>query len=76
MSSDISLLKGSAANYGGDGPTRRYGSLILNGLHIVKIACRYYVDVFRNRFPHSAIKVGDEVIKINQFYCEHLGHLG
>lgn len=69
---DISRLIGSAANYAGDGPTKRYG--------IIKVSSRYYVDeiydnIFRNRFPLSAIKVGDEVIKINQFYCEHLGHL-
>jgi len=77
---DISRLLGCAANYAGDGPTRRYGILQLNGIHIVKIPPRFYVDqiyqdVFSNRFPQSAIKVGDEVIKINQFYCEHLGNV-
>jgi len=78
---EISRLIGSGANYAGDGPTRRYGSLNLNGIHITKIASKYYVDeiygaVFRDRYPRSAIKVGDEVIKINRIYCEHLGHVG
>jgi len=42
---------------------------------------RYFVDeihdtIFINKFPHSRVKVGDEVIKINEFYCQHLGNVG
>jgi len=76
----VSLLKGSSANYAGDGPTRRYGCLNLNGIYVVKISSRYYVEeiyhnVIMDRFPSNSIKIGDEVIKVNQFYCEHLGNV-
>jgi len=53
---------------------------MLNGLYVVKKSFRYFVEeiydaVFRDKFPNSRMKVGDEVIKINQFYCEHLGNV-
>jgi len=33
---NISLQKGSSANYAGDGPSRKYGCLNLNGIYITK----------------------------------------
>ena len=74
----ISLLIGSSSNYAGDGPTRRYNCLRLNGFYVEKRQGRFYVDemfddVLWNKFHAYAIKVGDEVIQLNNIYCEHLG---
>jgi len=61
--------------------TRRYGCLALNGLYVSKQSFRYFVEeinetVFRNKFRDSPIQIGDEVIKVNNLYCEHLGNVG
>jgi len=74
---DISLLVGSTANYAGDGPTVRSDSMLLNGLKIQKISMRYFVAdinvyVLRAIFPNNNVKLGDEVISLNDIYCEHI----
>ena len=58
--------------------SKKYRSLILNGLYIEKRQGKFYVDeihdeVLRNKFSNYAIKVGDEVIQLNGIYCEHMG---
>jgi len=77
---EISLLIGSTANYAGDGPTRKYNCLTLNGIHIIKRSSRYHVedinqDVLREKFANCSININDEVIKVNEYYCEHLGNV-
>jgi len=77
---EISLSIGSKANYTGDGPTARTNSLELNGFVISKFMHRYYIvqvnaNVLRNKFPNNAINIGDEVIKINDMYCEHVRNI-
>jgi len=77
---EISLLIGSSANFAGDGPMTRTNSLELNGLVISKIRLRYYVvqinaNVLTMKFPNTVISIGDEVIKINDVYCEHIGNI-
>ena len=58
--------------------SKKYRSLILNGLYIEKRQGKFYVDeihdeVLRNKFSIYAIKVGDEVIQLNGINCEHMG---
>jgi len=77
---EITLLIGSVANYAGDGPRTRISSLELNGIEISKFAQRFYVNqinvtVLRNKFPNDAINIGDEVVKINDSYCEHIRNI-
>jgi len=77
---EISLLIGSTANYAGDGPTRKDNCLSLNGIYIIKRSTRYHIedinqDVLRRKFANCSININDEVIKVNQFYCEHLGNV-
>ena len=77
---DISLLIGSCANYAGDGPTKRINSLQLNGFKILKTGSRFYIDeindaVLLTKYNTNAIHVGDEVIKLNDVYCEHIGNV-
>ena len=52
-------------------------TLKLNGLHIAKKQTKFFIDeiyddVLRKKFQAYRIKVGDEVIVINNIYCEHL----
>jgi len=73
---EISLLIGSTANFAGDGP-RRVDSLELNGFKIWKNSLRFYItelneNLLRAKFSNNSIQVGDEVLKLNGFYCEHL----
>ena len=77
---DISLLIGSGANYAGDGPTKRINSLHLNGFKIKKTDSRFYIEeindaVLFTKYNTNAIHVGDEVIKLNDVYCEHIGNV-
>jgi len=77
---EISLLIGSSSNFAGDGPKTRVNSLELNGVKIVKTLLKYYVAevriaIFRKLFPHDSIQVGDEVIQLNNTYCEHIGNV-
>ena len=58
----------------------RSNSLHLNGFKIHRVEFRYYIseineDVLREHFPHNHIQVGDEVIKVNNEYCEHLSNI-
>ena len=74
---DISLLIGSKANVAGDGPKVRINSLELNGFKIRCVKFRYYISeinevVLREHFADNHIQIGDEVIKVNNEYCEHL----
>jgi len=74
---DISLLIGSTANYAGDGPVTRTNSLEVNGFIITRINLRFYVteinrNVLDTIFPVSSICIGDEVMKLNDIYCEHI----
>ena len=55
----------------------RVNSLHFNGIKIRCIESRYHIseindDVLREHFPHNRIHIGDEVIKLNNEYCEHL----
>jgi len=77
---EISLSIGSNANYAGDGPTARTNSLELNGFVISKFMHRYYIvqvnaTVLRIKFPNNVINIGDEVIKVNDMYCEHVRNI-
>ena len=61
----------------GDGPKKRINSLLLNGFKIQCTKSRYYIsevndNVLREHFPENHIHIGDEVIKLNNEYCEHL----
>jgi len=54
--------------------------LELNGLVISKFRQRYYVvqinsNVLNSKFPNTVINIGDEVVKINDIYCEHIGNI-
>ena len=55
----------------------RVNSLHFNGISMRCIESRYHIseindDVLREHFPHNRIHIGDEVIKLNNEYCEHL----
>ena len=55
----------------------RINSLQLNGFKVQCVESRYYIsevndDVLREHFPENHIHIGDEVIKLNNEYCEHL----
>jgi hypothetical protein len=72
---DVSLLIGSSANYAGDGPSRQERSRRLNGISALRSHANYHVatideDILRAKFPENDIRVGDEIIKINDMYCE------
>jgi len=74
---DISLSIGSTANYAGDGPTTTTQAVDLNGFTVTKIALRYYIvtknhHILGIKFPNNSIKIGDEVISLNDMYCEHI----
>ena len=77
---DISLLIGSSSNYAGDGPINRTNSLQLNGFKIVKIMPRFHIseinaELLSIKFPNNIINIGDEVVKLNNMYCEHIGNI-
>jgi len=74
---EISLSIGSTANYAGDGPTTTAQNVDLNGFTVTKIALRYYIvtknhHILGIKFPNNSIKIGDEVISLNDMYCEHI----
>jgi len=78
--SDISLLIGSSSNYAGDGPKVRINSLELNGFKVEKSIFRYFVKeknnyVLTSKFPGNSINIGDEIIQLNNLYCEHIGNV-
>jgi len=74
---DISLTIGSGANFAGDGHPNNTNTKIQNGFRVCKIALRYYVSeknhcILGLKFPNNSIKIGDEVISLNDKYCEHI----
>jgi len=77
---EISRQIGSTANYAGDGPPKRFNSLNINGLKICKVGSRFHVadvnqHVLRSKFTNHIIHIGDEIIKLNEMYSEHLGNV-
>ena len=72
---EVSLLVGSQANYAGDGPSRQDRSRRLNGISAIRSNFNYYVatideNILSAKFPGNDIRIGDEIIKINDMYCE------
>jgi len=59
------------------GVTKRFNSLNVNGIKILKSASRFYVSeineaILTEKMPTEDIVVGDEVIQINNLFCEHI----
>lgn len=60
-----------------DAGLKRFNSLNVNGIKILKVASRFYVSeineaILTKKIPTENIAVGDEVIQINNLYCEHI----
>ena len=77
---DISLLIGCSSNYAGDGPVTRTDSLQLNGFKIARIMLKYHIseinaELLRYIFSNNNINIGDEVVQLNNLYCEHIGNV-
>ena len=77
---NISLLIGCSSNYAGDGPVTRTDSLQLNGFKIARIMLRYHISEINTEllsyiFSNNNINIGDEVIQLNNLYCEHIGNV-
>ena len=58
-------------------PRKISNSIHLNGFDICCIKSRYYIseideNILALNFPSHSITIGDEVIKVNDTYCEHL----
>ena len=70
-------LSSSVTNSAKCRPGIRANSLELNGFKIRCVKFRYYIseineEVLRQHFADNHIQIGDEVIKVNNEYCEHL----
>jgi len=64
--------------------TKRFNSFDVNGIKILKTtsnsARRFFIGevnetTLEKRIPNNSIDVGDEVIQINNSYCEHIGNV-